>query len=333
MKNLSAESRIIYYRLIALWAAAEGLLGGIVHSIQLPVSGIIVGGFAVICIALIRFFYPVKGAVIRATVLVCIFKMMLSPHSSVMAYIAVFFQGITGELILSRKGEKRLAVYVFAILAMLESALQRILVMTIIYGKKIWIAIDAFISGLTGAESVTRYSYIIAFGYVMMHILIALFISRFILKLRKQLVNHIEKPDRSAFLFEEKESAKRYPYFRLFYYFIYVILVILYIQSKTNPENAWFPAGTVTRLFIRSIFILLSWNLLLSPLLKMMLHRWLQKKKKDEQTELHAVLELLPATQLIIRHCWKKTSEIKGVQRIIIFVREVFIQSFAHARS
>src|SRR5687768_15660381 len=95
---MQASQSLVYYRLIALWVLCEALLGGIIHGLRLPVSGIIVGSAAVICITLIAWKVPHKGAILKATVIVAIFKMMLSPQAPPPAYIAVFFQGMTGEL-------------------------------------------------------------------------------------------------------------------------------------------------------------------------------------------------------------------------------------------
>jgi hypothetical protein len=45
--------KLIYYRLIALWVLCEAMLGGIIHGFKIPVSGLIVGSFAVVCNCLI----------------------------------------------------------------------------------------------------------------------------------------------------------------------------------------------------------------------------------------------------------------------------------------
>ena len=92
----------IYYRLIALWVLCEAMLGGIIHGLKIPVSGLFVGSSAVICICLIAWYVPQKGAIIKATIIVAIFKMMLSPQAPPPAYIAVFFQGLLGELLFFR---------------------------------------------------------------------------------------------------------------------------------------------------------------------------------------------------------------------------------------
>lgn len=64
----------VYYRLIALWVLCESILGGIIHGFKIPVSGLLVGSSAVICICLIAYYVPVKGAIIKATILVAIFN-------------------------------------------------------------------------------------------------------------------------------------------------------------------------------------------------------------------------------------------------------------------
>src|SRR5436190_3357420 len=95
----SILDRQTYYRLIALWVVCEAMLGGIIHGLKLPVSGLIVGSAAVICISMISYYNPKRGSILKATIIVAIFKMMLSPQSPFPAYIAVFFQGLIAELI------------------------------------------------------------------------------------------------------------------------------------------------------------------------------------------------------------------------------------------
>src|SRR6476661_2396295 len=100
MENVGAAGNTqLYQRLIALWVICEALLGGIIHGFRIPISGLVVGSSAVICICLIAYHVPARGAILKATLIVAIFKMMLSPHSPLPAYFAVFFQGLLGELI------------------------------------------------------------------------------------------------------------------------------------------------------------------------------------------------------------------------------------------
>src|SRR4029078_9591220 len=144
---------LIYYRLITLWVLNEAMLGGIIHGLKIPVSGLVVGSCAVVCISLIGWYVPRKGAIIKATIIVAVFKMMLSPHSPPPAYIAVFFQGLLGELLFWRKRCFTLSCVLLAVLALVESALQRILVLTLIYGNDLWKVINDFIRNLAGGKA------------------------------------------------------------------------------------------------------------------------------------------------------------------------------------
>src|SRR3954471_18113921 len=112
------EGSLVYYRLIALWVLSEAMLGGIIHGLKIPVSGLLVGGSAVLCISLIAWYVPVKGSIFKATVIVAVFKMMLSPQAPFPAYIAVLFQGVLGELLFWNKRFYKVSCMLFALLAL-----------------------------------------------------------------------------------------------------------------------------------------------------------------------------------------------------------------------
>ena len=172
VKNSPLGVRGIYYRLIALWVLCEAMLGGIIHGLKIPVSGLFVGSSAVICICLIAWYVPQRGAIIKATIIVAIFKMMLSPQAPPPAYIALFFQGFLGELLFFRNRKfYQVSCILFAVLSLLESGLQRILVLTIVYGNDLWKVINDFINGLTKQKISTNYSLLIGTAYVSLHLL------------------------------------------------------------------------------------------------------------------------------------------------------------------
>jgi hypothetical protein len=150
---------MVYYRLIALWILCETMLGGIIHGAKIPGSGLVVGSCAIICISLIAYSVPSKGFILKATLIVAIFKMMLSSHASPTAYIAVFFQGLMGESLFWNRKFYSVSCVLFGVLVLLESGLQRIVVLTIIYGKDLWQATNTFIHGITRQTTFTNYSF------------------------------------------------------------------------------------------------------------------------------------------------------------------------------
>src|ERR1700741_38442 len=144
-QTVETPRSLIYYRLIALWALCEAMLGAIIFTFRIPVSGLVIGSCAVVCISLIAWYVPAKGAIIKATLIVAIFKMMLSPQAPPPAYIAVFFQGLMGELLFWNRKYFRLFCVILALLAMVESAFQRVVSITIIYGNDFWTAVNGFL--------------------------------------------------------------------------------------------------------------------------------------------------------------------------------------------
>lgn len=324
----------VYYRLIALWVVCEAMLGGIIHGLKLPVSGLIVGSAAVICISLIGYYYPAKGSILKATIIVAIFKMMLSPQSPFAAYIAVIFQGVIGQLIFSNRNQFRFRCIAFAILALLESAIQRLLMMTILFGMDIWTAFNSFINGITGQSSVTNFSLYIASFYVILHIIIGFIVGNYASKIPSFVLRDkdemafrisgdsfvkIEKPKR-------KKKAGKY-----FLQVIWILLWAILIHSYFYPERAIIPSGIIIKLLLRSALIILTWILLINPLLTYMLHRWLKKKKTESGNEIKEISLLLPYTQHIVGQSWKMSSQKKGISRLKLFFRIVMVNSLIDA--
>jgi hypothetical protein len=174
LENKIPANNIIITKLTALWALNESGLGGMMFALQIPLTGFFVGGFAIILIGLIAFYSDNNfKQVIKATVLVLIIKAMASPHAPPPAYLAVAFQGVTGALLFSCIRNYKVAAILLAILAMAESSLQKIIVMTLIYGKSIWIALDKSIEGISkdfSIHSQLSFSYWIIGIYVLIHV-------------------------------------------------------------------------------------------------------------------------------------------------------------------
>ena len=75
-----------------------------------------------------------------------IVKGIVSPHTPITAYIAVGFQGIMGELLLRSKKYLLLSSIGLGVITLLQSALQKIVILTIVYGNSLWESIDVFVN-------------------------------------------------------------------------------------------------------------------------------------------------------------------------------------------
>jgi nucleoside-triphosphatase THEP1 len=336
LRRMQASQSLVYYRLIALWVLCEALLGGIIHGLRLPVSGLIVGSAAVICITLIAWKVPYKGAILKATVIVAIFKMMLSPQAPPPAYIAVFFQGLTGELFFWNRKNFKVACYGFAIVALAESGLQRILVLTILYGNDLWTAINSFMNKLTGQKTWTNYSFWFITLYTSIHLVTGVVLGWWLSLLPgrmqkwkyKYLVD-IPPGQETGGLAKPVKRSKG----RLLLFIIWIALFALYIQSTYKIGPALLPPGITIRIIVRSLIIVLSWIFIVSPLLKYFLQRWLSRKKKHAEPEIAKVLALLPSTQQLVVHCWKLTAGLRGWNRWIGTAKRVLVSAIAAGKS
>ena len=144
IQNLTAIQR-----LTALWAFSESGLGGILHAWQMPFTGLIVGGFAVIIISIIAHYSRSHyKEILKSAVIVLVVKIVVSPHTPFPAYVAVSFQAIIGYLLFRFAGLNLFSILVFSIMAMFESALQQLLIFILFFGKSLWSAGNDLVESL-----------------------------------------------------------------------------------------------------------------------------------------------------------------------------------------
>ncbi len=336
MKHPETEyNKQVYYRLITLWVICEAFAGGIMHAAKLPFTGLMVSSLAVTCIILIGYYVPTRSAIIKATVIVAIFKMMLSPYSPPTAYIAVFFQGMMGQLLIRKHGYFNIAAIILAILALVESAIQRILVLVIVYGNDLWKAINLFIQKLTKEKDPTNYSFIIAVSYILLHALIGIFVGIYAARLAKgssgwknmyaDLV--IDKNELKTEIEINKNRNRKK--IKILFVFTWLVLLALYIQSYWDPKHAFIPSGIVINIILRSVLILLSWFLIFSPLLMLLIKKLLRSQQIQNKQEINEVMLLLPQTRYIFKRSFILSENKKGPARIKLFFKILLINILA----
>jgi hypothetical protein len=330
MTEQSPGNRRIYYRIIAVWVICEAMLGGMIHGLKLPVSGLIVGSSAVVCICMLAHFVPEKGAILKATIIVAFFKLALSPHSPPPAYIAVFFQGFLGELIFSRKRFFRFSCILLGVLALAESATQRILVLVILYGSSFWNAVNTFFSKLTGSGAVTNYSLIFAAIYLAVHVLsgiaagmMAIWLIQKSSAFSDRDKAHISLTEATATpALKRKKKKTRYIFF-----IAWLLLLIFYVQSLLDKSQTVLATGIVLSIFLRSVLILLTWYLIINPLLNAYLKRWLAKQEVAAGSAVKEIAELIPATQYLFRKSWELSAKQKGWRRLPECARIILVNT------
>lgn len=344
-----SSSHQLYYRLIALWVLCEALLGGIIHGLKLPVSGLIVGSCAVLCISLIARYIPHRGVILQATLLVAIFKMLLSPQSPLPAYFAVFFQGLLGEILFFSRRFYALSCLLLGIFALTESGVQRILVVTLLYGKDFWQAVNLFINSFIGQQNPatpTNYAWYLAAGYIAVHALIGLFVGLTAAVVPQKLKewhkkykpiyngnNNDSSNDMAAWQphaqysnvltsipHNPKPNQRRWV--KNSFLIIWLCLLLLYIQSYAQMGGrAWLPQNVVATMLLRSLFLLLTWYFLLSPLLTYLLKKWLQYRQHQSKNELQEISHALPQIRALAALAWQQTTALQSGRRVLECVK------------
>lgn len=326
--------KAIYYRLIALWVLCEALLGGLMHAVKIPFTGIFVSSGAVICICLIAYYVPVKGAILKATIIVAIFKMMLSPHTPPTAYIAVFFQGLMGQLLFFNVKFFRLSCILLAVLALVESSIQRIIVLTLLYGNDFWNAINEFIRKVTGETRVTNYSMAIATGYVTMHAFIGLMVGVFAgsIAWQSKLWSILHKeyliPDTDEKHSEVKPvNRRKRKKVKYLFIFIWIALILLFLQSYFHIGKPLIPSQVSLQILLRSLLIILTWYFLINPLLSSLIKKWLSRQQIKSGHDINQVVLVLPSTRYIFLKSWQLSSSVKGWKRLSVFCKIVLVNT------
>ncbi len=324
----------IYYRLIALWVLCEAVLGGLMHAVKIPFTGIVVSSGAVICICLIAYYVPVKGAILKATIIVAIFKMMLSPHTPPTAYIAVFFQGLMGQILFFNLKFFRLSCILLAVLALVESSIQRIIVLTVLYGSDLWLAINEFIRKVTGNTEVTNYTLAIAIGYVILHafvgVIVGVFAGSIVRQSKLWSILHKEYliPYSDEIHSEIKPvSTKKRKKIKYIFVFIWIALIILFLQSYLHIGKPLMPSQLPLQILLRSLLIVLTWYFLLSPIISSLIKKWLSRQQIKSKNDINQVILLLPSTKYIFLKSWMLSSSAKGWKRLLVFCKIVLVNT------
>jgi len=299
----SRQNDSVFLRLVALWVLAESFLGGLLHGLKLPVTGLLVGGSAMLCIILIAWHFPKRGSVLKAMMLVMMMKFSLSPHSPFPAYLAVLFQGITGEFLLRGRRFFLLKCLLFGFLGMMESAVQRLLVLVFISGTEIWEALDLWVSKVSAGLGPARFSQWLALAYLLVHALAGLAFGRLGYRLISAPQDNLPRLRAEGALPLPQREARRKR--GLAGPVIAVLAFICWLLPETGvlqwPGKQYF----FIPLILRMVWLYGLLVYLLVPVLDSIFRKFLAGKSAAYSGKLEEIKELLPEMLSLVRQAWK----------------------------
>ena len=313
-------------RLTALWALSESGLGGIMHAFKIPFTGFFLGGFAIVIVTLLAAVAEQKAkAIMQATLLVVLVKAAASPHSPPMAYIAVAFQGLVGALFYGLIPSLRFAAPWFGAVALLESAVQKFLVMTLLFGKSVWEALDLFVAGILKDFHINNefsFSYwlmgIYTIVYVVWGFMLGWWASGQWDRMYKQKEEVMKRYQELTSVSTNLPSSKKKSY-----KWLSALAILLFIVGVFSWNNLGGKAGYAV---LRTIAALLLIWFVLNPVLKWLIQRWVSKQRANNQQQVTTILALVPELKNLVQPAYELASQQhQGLRKYKVFVEHLLV--------
>ena len=316
-------------RITALWAFSEAFMGGILHGLKIPFAGLVLAFVASACITLIALGNNKKGEILKATLLVIAVKFILSPHTPPMAYVAVLIQGAVGELLFLNKRILKPAAFILTLFSLLYSAFQHLLILTIVFGKGFWQAIDIFLNKITQSfiKDAVHYSLYLILFYVGCYLIAG--IAGGLLNIK--IINSVQSDNQTNALLQQlnnlpavtedifinKKSAKKKKWFTLIFGSLMVLMLIF---SYLPFFSKSFGKSQIPELIVRGVIIILVWNYFITPLLRLQIQKWVARYKEKNGNALQQVIALLPGIKIILQQSWQLSQQPKKWLRFKSFI-------------
>ena len=274
-----------------------------------------------------------KGEILKSVIIVIIVKGIVSPHTPVTAYIAVIMQALLGTTLLYFRNMYHITSFLFSILVSLLSALQKVLVLTIVFGANFWNAIDDFfnylIYGFFNIKAGIYASYWIVGFYFLIHALgglaVGIYVSGFKRRIEQRkrqqqkiiIANNL--PDEILYF---KTRTRKSWWLKKSRITLFIFLVILILISYISPGVLNINADSVIFMMVRSFIVIFVWMYFLSPVILRFSKIFLKKRETNYSKDIKAINEIIPDLKKIIFYFWKKSAEQKGLKRVYFFVNE-----------
>ena len=326
-------------RITALWAFSEAFMGGLLHALQIPFAGLVLAFVASVCITLIALGNNYKGEILKATLLVVAVKFILSPHTPPMAYLAVLIQGGIGELLFLNKRMLKPAAFVLTLFSLLYSAFQHLLVLTLIFGKGFWQAIDIFLNKITQSfiSNAVHYSLYIIIFYISCYFVAG--VAGGLLNIK--IINSVQSGNQTNLLlqqlnnlpvtadaaFTDTKLAKRKKWFTLIFGGLMLLMLIF---SYLPFFSKSFSSYQIPELIIRGTIIILVWNYFITPLLRIQIQKWVARYKEKNSNSLQQVIALLPGIKNILQQSWQLSQQPKKWLRFKSFINNTVLLIVHH---
>lgn len=330
------NTRISVLKITALWAFSESALGGILHAISIPLRGIFISSAAVLFITLIALFSKSNKEILKSTLIVLLIKALVSPYTPLTAYFAVTIQGLLGYILFFSNSFFKLSAFLLGLFTLLFSGMQKIIVLTLVFGTTLWKSLNIFISQISkeffsiNLYSNIHYGYLIILIYLAIHISAGIFIGFYAGLLPAKINRYINNIPDELFLQNDldlptKQKRKKKNWFlRPTGITIVIVSLTVLVFTYISPSSLEIGSNEIIVMLFRSIIITIIWLTLVGPIVKKLFQKYLAGKKSFYADEISEIMGLFPQFRKVVSYCWKNSSNKKGIKRLRKFLSTSF---------
>ncbi len=317
---IQTNKELAITRITALWALSESGMGGVLHALRVPFTGIFAGGFALIMLCLLAHFSDRNPAkMLSALLVVLLIKAGVSPHSPFPAYFAVSFQAFVSILIYRFLGIHFFSVFLACLIALLESAFQKLIFLTLFFGENIWVATDKMMAHAGKQVGMTvENGSLLAMGiYTGIYFFAAIPVSVLTIRLFRKISSGESAPplpefdpQPASFLASGTRKSNRQVFIWLF--ILTALSLALYVFRSDQKSFIM----DLTKTLVWSFSALLIWFVLLNPFLVFLIKRFLSSKRQGLQSQINEALGIFPAFSRINALAWQHSAGKRGFFRL-----------------
>ncbi len=312
-------------KLTALWAFSESGLGGILHALHIPFKGLLIAAIAVVLLSLIAKYsgYRYKQ-IIASTVIVIMVKAAVSPHSPLPAYLAVSFQGFMAAVLLGLFPAKKVMLIIFGTLALIETAAQKFIVLTLFFGKSFWNAANGLLKDIAqdlSMKPADNYAFWFLTIYLAIYglwgALVGIYasgMSRRIEKHRDKILSKLNKLKHERLLLPTAVRKRNKKMRRLvLYLFILIVIVVAFVSAGAGAKK-------ILMIVLRTLAAVAVMLLIVLPLFRLLFKKWLGNRSESELEKSRQVLAMLPQMRNHLSDAYTITkSERNVIRRLSLF--------------
>ena len=329
------ENELNISRITAIWAFSESAFGGILHALTVPLRGVFISSAAVLFISLIALFSKSNREILKATAIVIVIKAIISPYTPLTAYLAVSLQGFLGFILFSTKNFYKISAFIFGMVVLFFSGIQKVVVLTILFGNTLWESLDIFVKQLSIEifninHPEINYGYLIVVTYVLLHLIAGIFIGFYAGKLPqkldyyKNLVPSFSDLKNGEEIPRKEKREKKSWFLRPTGIFVIALSIGVIILSYFSPQLKESAAISVVIMLIRSLVITVLWFAIIAPIVKKYFKKFVSKRKSEYSKDLDLIISMFSQFREIVNFCWKLSGNKKGYKRIRYFLSTSF---------